>query len=115
MIINELNINKFINGSIMDCSCKGVTEIKFIPESITTLICYNNQLTYLPPLPSGLTKLYCYTNQLTVLPTLPCGLIVLWSNNNKLTNEPTNPLSEWIKQHNKSINRSNRLKQLLNN
>ena len=132
MQIDKSNIDQFINGPVMNCSNSGVTEIKFIPESITTLICYNNQLTLLPPLPDGLIELFCEMNQLTELPLLPNSLKYLYCQYNKLTslpllpdldylyyfnnpliNKPTGLLSNWIKQHNKSINRSNQLKKLL--
>ena len=153
MRIDKSNIEQFIDGTIMHCSDMDVTEIKFIPESITHLYCSGNQLTSLPKLPDGLVDLSCNDNKLTSLPKLPNGLVDLSCNDNKLTvlpplpnglvelscvynkltslpllpnlkylycfgnqliNEPTYPLSNWIKQHNKSINRNNYLKQLLN-
>ena len=77
------------------------------------LWCNNNKLTELPLLPNSLKYLFCYNNKLTELPLLP-NLNNLICDNNQLTNKPTNPLSEWIKQHNKLINRFIRLKRLLN-
>ena len=103
MIIDKTNIDKFINGPVMDCSIMEITEIKFIPEHITILWCDNNQLTYLPLLPNGLIELYCYGNQLTYLPLLPNSLKYLSCSNNKLINYPTKPLSNWIKQHNRKL------------
>ena len=114
MIINKTNINQFINGTTMDCSECGITEIEFVPGYITNLYCWNNQLTSLPKLPDGLTFLNCNSNQLTELPLLPNSLKYLFCSNNKLINYPTEPLSEWIKHHNKSINRQATLNKLLN-
>ena len=109
MIIDKSNINQFINGTKMRCSRRGVTSIEFIPDHITELYCYNNKLTELPPLPNGLIHLSCWCNKLTELPLLP-NLEYLYCWDNPLINGPTKPLSNWIIQH----NRSNRLKQLLN-
>ena len=142
MKIDKSNINQFIKGPIMDCFDYGITKIEFIPEYITELNCWNNRLTSLPELPDGLIELHCYDNQLTsllplgdhsVIPKLPDGLIELDCSYNELThlpllpnleylccyhnpliNKPTGLLSNWIIQHNKSINRYYRLKQLLN-
>ena len=44
------------------------------------------------------------------LPLLPPNLINLYYRDNPLINEPTKPLSNWIKQH----NRTTTLKRLLN-
>jgi|GEM_PF-2387353 len=53
--------------------------------SLTTLDCYNNQLTSLPALPPSLAKLDCSNNQLTALPALPSGLTSLLCSDNQLT------------------------------
>ena len=113
MIIDKTNIGQFIDRTEMNCSAMYITEIKFIPDYISQLYCDNNKLTSLPPLPVGLIVLWCDNNKLTKLPFLPNSLTYLSCINNPLINVPTDPLSEWIKQHNKSINRNNRLKQLL--
>ena len=128
MKIDKSNVNQFIKGPILDCSGRGVTSIESIPESITKLYCYGNKLTSLPKLPNGLNYLNCHNNQLTSLPILPNRLIELYCHNNQLTSLPilpnlkylnfhnnplidkTYPLSNWIKQHNRSIT----IKQLLN-
>ena len=63
MRITKSNINKFIRGSIMECSGKGIVSIDYITDGITHLYCHNNQLTNIPNLPESLTRLYCHNNQ----------------------------------------------------
>ena len=64
MRITKENINKFIEGSSMDCSNKGITHIEYIPDGITGLNCWNNKLTELPKLPESLYYLDCKHNNL---------------------------------------------------
>jgi len=68
-----------------------LTELPSIPDNVTKLTCYGNQLTTLPKLPAGLIELRCQTNQLTALPDLPAGLTGLWCSNNRLTALPDLP------------------------
>jgi Leucine-rich repeat (LRR) protein len=91
MIISKDNINKFVKGTMMDCSNRGITYIEFIPEGVSLFYCYNNQLTKLPKLPNGITHLYCDNNELTELPILPNSLIGLYCDHNKLTKLPILP------------------------
>ena len=122
MRITKYNINEFIEGTIMNCSDKGITHIEYIPDGITDLYCYNNKLTQLltmgdsygipklpdslkslhcggnelyslPKLPDSLIELSCLYNQLTELPKLPNGLISLYCNNNNITSLPKLPES----------------------
>ena len=41
-----------------------------LPQNLTKLYCFYNQLTSLPTLPQNLQELYCYNNELISLPTL---------------------------------------------
>ena len=126
MIITKDNINKFIEGTRMNCPDMGITHIEYIPDGITRLDCNNNQLTELPKLPESLTRLFCYVNNLTELPKLPDGLIHLDCENNELTSLP-NDLKFFychsnnlpyivtiknLKQHNQLIKRKEILKQI---
>jgi len=68
MIIDKNNYKEFlrIGGSALDCSNKGVTEIRYLPESLEVLYCDNNKLTSLPELPESLELLHCYNNRLPI-------------------------------------------------
>ena len=70
MVITKENINKFIEGSSMDCSNKGITHIEYIPDGITRLFCHSNRLTELPKLPESLMGLFCGNNNLPYKVTL---------------------------------------------
>jgi Leucine-rich repeat (LRR) protein len=109
MRITKENIHKFIDGSEMDCSGKGITHIEYIPEGITHLYFYNNKLTELPKLPESLKYLYCYSNKLTSLPRLPESLRNISSFNNNL---PYKVTIDNIKEHNKLIKRKEILKKI---
>ena len=107
MHITKDNIGQFIDGSIMDCSNKGITRLEYIPDGITNLFCYNNKLTELPKLPESLKRLWCYSNKLTELPKLPDGLKYLYCYMNNLPYEVT---IDNFKEHNKLIKRKQILK-----
>ena len=109
MWITKENINKFIEGSSMDCSNTGITHIEYIPDGIKRLYCYNNKLTELPKLPDSLKRLYCRYNRLTELPKLPESLYYLDCHNNNLPYEIT---IGNIKEHNKLIKRKEILKRI---
>ena len=64
MHITKDNINEFIDGSLMDCSNKGITRLEYIPDGIRHLYCHNNELTELPKLPESLKYLLCENNNL---------------------------------------------------
>ena len=102
MRITKDNINEFIKGTSVDCSNKRITHIEYIPDGITHLYFYYNQLTELPKLPESLTHLYCFNNQLTELPKLPESLTHLWCENNNLPYEVT---IDNFKEHNQLIKR----------
>ena len=97
MRITKDNIGRFINTNdwddkdIMDCSRMNITHIDYIPDHITHLYCYDNELTELPKLPESLKYLDCFCNKLTELPKLPNGLTSLYCDNNKLTSLPKLP------------------------
>ena len=84
MRVTKDNINKFIEGTRMDCSNKGITNIEYIPDGIKRLYCDNNRLTELPKLPENLIDLHCGDNKLTELPKLPNSLKRLDCRNNNL-------------------------------
>ena len=67
MIITKSNINKFIEGSSMDCSNKGITHIEYIPDGITRLFCYNNKLTSMKGCPNEVDQFIFDYNNLTSL------------------------------------------------
>ena len=65
MWITKDNIDKFIKGTTIDCSNKGITRLEYIPDGIRHLYCSNNKLTELPKLPESLKYLSCHNNKLT--------------------------------------------------
>ena len=94
--MSTFNIQTYIdslpnNVEIIDVSSK---QIKYLPDlsrfkQLEQLLCYNNQLTYLPNLNEKLQKLDCDNNQLTSLPTLNDNLQILICDNNQLTSLPS--------------------------
>lgn len=86
MIIDETNYKEFLgeDGTILVCTNKGITEIRYLPDNLEKLYCENNQLTELPKLPNSLLDLFCFNNQLTELPELPNSLKVLFCDGNQL-------------------------------
>ena len=109
MRITKENINKFIEGSSMDCSNTGITHIEYIPDGIKRLYCHSNKLTELPKLPESLTDLYCGVNKLTELPKLPNSLTYLDCGNNNL---PYKVTLNNLKEHNKLTKRKQILKRI---
>lgn len=83
MIIDKSNVDKYISGEQMKCTNQYVTRIDYIPDYITDLVCYGNELTELN-LHEGLKWLDCSHNRLTKL-NLPSSLTILVCNDNKLT------------------------------
>ncbi len=77
-----------INGKVT-CSQHNLKEILYIPDNLTYLICYDNQLTSLPEL-NNISRLYCSKNLLIELPELP-NVKILACTNNKLTYLPELP------------------------
>src|SRR5437667_67752 len=67
-------------------SSRGLTTLKDIefPPYITTLYCYNNQLTSLEGCPPNVTELYCSYNQLTTLKRCPPSVVTLYCYGNPL-------------------------------
>ena len=109
MHITKGNIDRFIEGTEMDCDNKGITKIEFIPDGIRYLYCGSNKLTELPKLPESLLELYCGNNKLTSLPKLPENLVYLNCHNNNLPYEIT---IDNIKEHNKLIKRKKILEKI---
>ena len=103
MIITKENINKFIEGTRMNCPDMGITHIEYIPDGITRLDCEHNKLTELPKLPNNLKYLDCDNNKLTELPKLPESLTNLYCRNNNLPYEIT--IDNYKEKHNKFIKR----------
>lgn len=101
-----------MNGNQMDTTCIDITSATSIGlsfqnitdltgveyfSSLTSLDCYNNQLTSLPRLPSNLQNLHCGSNQLTSLPTLPTSLLYLDCGNNLLNSLSSLPPNlQWL-------------------
>jgi hypothetical protein len=97
-----------MNGNQMDTTCNGIiyaiqinctnqnisdlTGIQYF-NSLTDLVCSNNQLTSLPQLQNAFTYLNCSLNQLTSLPSLPNSLTTILCGNNQLLNLPLLPNS----------------------
>ena len=48
MKLNKSNIDQYIDGNTLDCYNIGITSIEDIPDYITHIYCYNNNLTELP-------------------------------------------------------------------
>lgn len=91
----------------------GLTKLPILPQTLTTLICRNNQIirfTALPPhldtlglgyneidslpkLPESLLMFYCWNNKLKKMPALPSGLKYLDCSSNSLTDLPPLPSS----------------------
>jgi len=67
-----------------------LTALPDLPESLDTLWCDHNSISFLPVLPQ-LTGLRCASNDLAVLPELPESLIQLHCDNNILTGLPELP------------------------
>ncbi len=70
-----------------------MTSLPELPNSLSKLECFNNQLTSLPVLPNSLKYLYCFNNTLTSLPVLPNYLITLNCCNNNISCFPVFPNS----------------------
>ena len=45
MRVTKSNINKFIEGTRINCPDMGITHLEYIPDGITHLYCDNNELT----------------------------------------------------------------------
>lgn len=72
------------------CSGNMLTSLPSLPDSVSTILCDNNMITFLPErLPRELRKLSCNKNRLTRLPNvLPHQLEFINCSNNKLTTLP---------------------------
>ena len=84
MIIDESNYEDFLRGrnQTLDCTSKGITEIRYLPNYIESLYCHDNKITSLPKLPDGLKKLICHQNRLSSLPEIPDTLVILYCSMN---------------------------------
>jgi uncharacterized repeat protein (TIGR01451 family) len=92
-ISNLSGIEVFVNDTSLNCYNNQLTTLPPLPLSLTYLECRNNQITTLPNLPSSLTTLDCRINLLTSLPTLPSSLTRLDCRGNQLTSIPNLPSS----------------------
>lgn len=95
-----------MNGNLLDTICASnsnvtsmiipgqnlsdITGVQYF-DSLQTLSCYNNNLTFLPSLPSLLVELDCSDNILTNLPSLPNSINQLLCEQNQLTTLPVLP------------------------
>jgi len=116
MIINKHNINLFIRIDVLSCASNNIDSIEDIPDYIKHIYCGNNNLTILPDLPHRLEQLNCVRNNLTSIPILPESLEFFYCNDNDLQYETKEAFdNNWVKNHNKLISRSKRIKSILNN
>src|SRR5438105_3790686 len=67
-------IQYFDSLDTLDCNSNQLTFLPNLPSLLRELDCNYNLLTSLPPLPSTLGVINCYNNQLTSLPALPSSL-----------------------------------------
>lgn len=90
--IDELHPS-IVNETNLQCINEGISDITGVEAfvNLTTLSCYNNQLTFLPPLPATLQNLFCSYNQLTSLPSLPSGLLQIDCAGNQISSLPALP------------------------
>jgi hypothetical protein len=72
----------------LNCYENNLTSLPDLPAGLKYLDCYGNNIETLPALPAALTYLDCSENQLTTLPPLPAALIQLWSAENSLNSLP---------------------------
>ena len=85
------DLTRFKNLKTLICSNNQLTFLPTLPQNLEVLCCSNNQLTSLPTLPQNLKILHCYNNKISLLPTLPQNLEILYYSNNQLTSLPTLP------------------------
>jgi Leucine-rich repeat (LRR) protein len=89
-MINDMKNMDFFN-EIIELKIRGNIKFNTLPNKLTYLDCFNNQLTSLPTLPNTLEHLDCRLNQLSSLPTLPNSLKKLACSNNQLLKLPFLP------------------------
>ena len=80
---------KSIQDGVLDLSGLRITSLPDLPMGITTLNCWNTDITYIPYLPN-LIKLYCGNTKITSIPYLP-NLRVLYCSNTNITSIPSMP------------------------
>lgn len=85
--LKELNILKYANLGIVDCSCNNIIRIDGYPDSMHTIIASNNALTSVPEHNNLYYAKYC-NNNLTTLPRFTSKLWKLKCNNNKISQLP---------------------------
>ncbi len=95
MIGNQMDTmcTQVMNATSINCNTMQITNLTGISyfDNLTSLICYNNQLTFIPSLPASLNLLNCQGNQISMLPDLPLALTELNCAWNQLNNLPVLP------------------------
>jgi hypothetical protein len=91
----DTTCNAIVNATNINCSNQNISDLTGIQYFINLeqLICYNNNLSTLPPLPNSLFFIDCSLNNLVSLPNLPASLVTLWCYYNQLTTLPPLPNS----------------------
>jgi len=75
----------------LNCIGNSISFLPTLPSGLEYLMCGNNQITNLPSLPPALLSLSCPDNLISGLPQLPYGLESLDVSNNPLSNLPNLP------------------------
>lgn len=91
----DTTCSAIINATYINCSNLNITDLTGISyfDNLTSLICKENQLTFLPPLPATLNFLNCKINYISLLTDLPAALTNLDCGLNQLTTLPALPSS----------------------
>lgn len=84
-------VQYFDSLTSLNCSQNRLTYIPPLSSLITNIECANNSLTALPPLPKELYTLICSRNFLNTLPDIPPTLRILSAYNNQITFLPALP------------------------
>ena len=96
-ITNLTGVTYFDTLITLKCSQNQLSFLPTLPSKLKYLECHHNQLTSLPVLPSTFKNLDCGLNQITTLPTLPFGMGLLSCYGNPLTTLPALPNTiDWL-------------------
>ena len=80
-----LDLSRFTNLMVLNCSQNSITSIINIPDTLYDLDCYKNEITHLD-LPTNLIDLNCGRNKLSYLNCIPSKLIKLNCCYNRIQN-----------------------------
>lgn len=80
-----LDLSRFTDLIVLNCSQNLITSIINIPDTLYDLDCYKNEITQLD-LPTNLTDLNCGRNKLNQLTDIPSKLIKLNCSYNRIQN-----------------------------